>query len=87
MHFVHGRRLQRAGRGRSPPWNFIHGTDILDRSGLSVLFFVFFPLPPPWKRLNSAIFRYFSDVPPGHISAYAFNFAEYKRIPRLHMQI
>jgi len=58
-----------------PPWIFKHGTNIVDR-GLKVLFFglfwlfsVFFsvPSPLPWKRLNSAIFRYFlliSLLPP-----------------------
>jgi len=43
---------------------FIHGTNIINK-GLIVLFFgfffaifrSFFPLPPTWKRLNSAIFR------------------------------
>jgi len=57
------------GRGGVPPWIFIRGTDIVDR-GLIVLFLgifyhfsVFFPLPP-WKKLNSAIFRFlfFGDM-------------------------
>jgi len=51
-------------------WIFIHGTDVADR-GLIVLFSVFFcffsvffPLsPPPWKRLNSAIFSIFCYFP------------------------
>jgi len=58
---IHGRRQRRAGI-------FKHGTNIVDR-GLKVLYFglyfvifrSFFRclLPLPWKRLNSAIFRYF----------------------------
>jgi len=51
-----------------PSWIFIHGTNIVDR-GLKVPFLVFFllffglfpcPLPPSWKRLNSAIFGLFA---------------------------
>jgi len=52
--------------GRGLPWIFIHDANIVDR-GLKVLFFgvfllffgLFSPLPSPWKRLNSAIFRSF----------------------------
>jgi len=52
--------------GRSSPWIFIHGKNIVDRS-LKVLFFClfcyfsvfFFIAPLPWKRLNNAVFRYF----------------------------
>jgi len=56
---------------RGALWIFIHGTDIVDR-GLIVLLFVyffaifrsFFPVDPfPWKRLNSAIFQYFFVAP------------------------
>jgi len=50
----HGRRQRRAGRGRGPPWNFIHGIYIVDR-GLIVLFFAFF---------SFAIFRSFFRYPP-----------------------
>jgi len=48
-----------------PTWIFIYGTDAVDR-GLIVLFFrYFFSLPPPWKRLNCAIFwSFFRCFPP-----------------------
>jgi len=52
-------------KSRGHPWIFMHGTNLVDR-GLKGLFFglfwyfpVFFPLASLWKRLNSAIFRYF----------------------------
>jgi len=57
-------------QGGVPPWIFIRGTNIVDK-GLKVLFSAFFcyfsvffsvaPLPP-WKRLNSVIFRYFLTI-------------------------
>jgi len=47
------------GRGERPPWILIHGTNIVDKV-LMVLFFGLFSVPPPpWKRLSSAIFRFF----------------------------
>jgi len=58
------------GRGRTPSWIFIHGTDIVDR-GLIVLFFdLFLPffdlfsVGPPWKRLKEIFFGLFPLVPP-----------------------
>jgi len=42
-----------AGHGPLPPWIFIHGTNLVDKS-LKVLFFVFF----------FAIFRSFFPLPP-----------------------
>jgi len=65
MICTRGRRQQGAG-GPCPPWIFKHDINIVDR-GLNVLFFglfaifrTFFRCPLPlWKRLNSAIFRYF----------------------------
>jgi len=65
---------------KTPSLIFIHGTDIVDIKGLIVLFFdllLFFGLfllPPLWKRLNSAIFRYFFPVgPPGKFTADALD--------------
>jgi len=66
------------GRGAVSPWIFKHGTNTVNR-GLKMLFFgLFFVAPLPWKRLNSAIFRYFFLIfvffrwlPPGKFSAYA----------------
>jgi len=60
--------LASGGRGAvEPPWIFIPDTNIVDR-GLKVLFFGDFLLFfdhffrwPPWKRLNSAIFRSFCN--------------------------
>jgi len=64
------------------PWIFTHNTNIVDKgfivlfSGIFLLFSVFFPLVPPWKRLNSALFLsillffgLFSLVFPGNFSA------------------
>jgi len=62
----------------------MYGTDIVDR-GLIVLFFGFFLLffgifflllPSPWKKLNSAIFDFFSVAtpPPGNFSADALKY-------------
>jgi len=74
--------------GVPPPRTFIHDTNIVDR-GLKVLFFgifllffrSFFSLALPlWKRLNSAIFRYFFRYPPlspGKFSADALDYEGY----------
>jgi len=61
--YQHGRQQRGAGCPW-PPWIFIYGADLVDR-GLIVLFFGLFCyfrsffVGPPWKRLNSAIFRVF----------------------------
>jgi len=61
---MHGRWQRRGGGGRWLSWMFILDTDIVDR-GLIVLSYIFcfffglFSDTPPWKRLNSAIFRFF----------------------------
>jgi len=75
----------------SPPWIFIHGTDIVDRGlktlffGLFLLFFVFFCCSPtPCKKLNSPIFFaifgccFFSLNPtPENFSADALDYITY----------
>jgi len=45
------------GRGRDPPWIFIHGTDIVEKSLIMLLFFFFFF--PSWKGLM-VLLCYFS---------------------------
>jgi len=57
---IHGHRQQ---GGRGPLWIFIHGKDIVDTDliGYILVFFCYFSIfftvaPPPWRRLNSAIF-------------------------------